>query len=561
MKRLFFLCFCFLLVFSLSVSVVAVSQATHITGNVQIGEDGSCQISLLVTLHLEETATELTFPLPAGAQDVLLDGSYVTTRRADDRLLVQLPSRTAGDWQMTITYRLQDVVSREKGEAQVNLALLSGFAYPIENLEFSVTLPGQITSTPSFLSGYHQEDIGEVIVTDISGNTLHGKVLSPLKDHETLLLKLPVDPDQFPLVSDLEPLIDLWDGLVLTLVLLSILYYLLTFKPQLQKLEPSFCPPDGISAGEVGLCLTGTGLDLTLMVLSWAQLGYLQIEWRDKRHVILHKKMDMDNERSPWEIRAFSALFGNRSMVDGCGVHYARLYRKTALQAPLSRQLRKPSSGRPMVLRLLSCAAGLFSGVKLGLAMTEHPAGQVLLAILCCILCGLFSYFIQAGGKCLPLRGKMPLVLGILCGAVWIGLGVLTGSLAIALPMVIFQLLCGIAIAFGGQRSELGMRSLAQIQGLRQYMVRANTFELQQRLRANSYYFHELALYALALGVDKRFARRFGKVSMPDPGFLISRSAHPVTASQWAALLRQVADALNARQRTLPYRQLTQSKE
>ena len=557
MKRAFFLCICLLLVLSMGVSVMATTQADQIRQETQVAEDGSCVITLDIRLYLEETVTDLTFPLPADAENVLLDGSYVTTRVVGERLLVQLPNRTAGDYRFRITYGLRNVVSRESGQAQVRLDLLSGFAYPIQDLEFSVTLPGEIQHEPLFSSGYHQEDISDTIATDISGNSLHGKVLSPLKDHETLVLTLPVDPALFPLVSNLEPLIDFWDGLVLGLALLSILYYCMTLKPQFHRVESSFCPPEGITAGEVGVCLTGTGLNLTLMVLTWAQLGYLHIEMKDKRHVILHKKMDMDNERSPWEVRTFQALFGNRQSIDGCGVHYARLYRKAGLQAPLTRQLFKPSSGKPMIFLLLTCAAGAFSGVKLGLSLTEHPAGQVLLTILVCLICLAFSYFIQAGGKCLPLRGKMPLVLGISCGIAWIALGAVTGQLAIALPMVIFQLLCGVAIAFGGRRSELGIQILAQIRGLRQYMVRANAFELQQRLQANSNYFHELAPYALALGVDKRFARRFGKAQMADPGFLTVKGAQPVTAAQWATLLRQVNDALNARQRKLPYEQIT----
>ena len=88
-------------------------------------------------------------------------------------------------------------------------------------------------------------------------------------------------------------------------------------------------------------------------------------------------------------------------------------------------------------------------------------------------------------------------------------------------------------------------------------MCRASTFELQQRLQANGNYFYSLAPYALALGVDKRFARRFGKVPLPDCGFLILPGKQPTTTAQWAALLRQITDDLNARQKRLPYDHLT----
>ena len=156
-----------------------------------------------------------------------------------------------------------------------------------------------------------------------------------------------------------------------------------------------------------------------------------------------------------------------------------------------------------------------------------------------------------------PLRDKTPLWVAGICSILWIVLGILSGQVAIALPNVLFQLISGLAIAFGGRRSERGKRCVSNIRGLRHHMVRANTFELQTRLEANPFYFYELAPYALALGVDKRFARRFGKTKLVEAGFLHSTDHRAETASQWAALLRQTADLLNARQKRLPYERLT----
>lgn len=557
MKRAISIFFCLLLSLSLCVSAVAASEATNLRAEAAIGEDGSCAVTLNIQLHLDEIATDLTYPLPAGAKDVLLGGNYVTTHVTESQVLVQLPNLTAGDYSFTLSYRLEDVLQREDGTAQLQLPLLSGFSYPIQSMDFTVRLPGEISGTPAFSSGYHQEHIADTISFTISGNTLSGSVGAQLKDHETLLLTMAVDPEQFPLVTDLEPLLDTWDAVVLVLCLLAIAYYSLTLMPQIHGHSRCFSPPDGITAGEVGTCMTGTGVDLTMMVLTWAQLGYLQLEVVSKRRVILHKKMDMGNERNQTEMRAFQALFARRSTVDGSGVHYAKLYRKLALQTPLTKELFKPNSGKPMIFRCLSCAAGGFSAINMGLAITEHTVGRVLLTILVWVICCVFSYLIQSAGKCLPLRNKMPMLWGSVCAAGWIVLGCLTGQLGAAIPMVIFQVVCGLAIAFGGRRSELGKRSLAQIRGLRHYMVHSDTFELQQRLAANSNYFFELAPYALALGVDRRFARRFGKAKMPECGFVLTRQSAPITAAQWATLLRQITDALNTRQRKLPYERIT----
>lgn len=542
-----------LLIFMLPVSVMAATEATNIQSATTVGQNGGCTVTVTVRLHLDTAESGLSFPLPPEAEDVLLNNLPATVTYTASQALVALPELNAGDYSITLSYRLEDVVHQQNGQTLVSIPLLSGFSRPIKAMEFTVTMPGEITFQPSFSSGYHQQDIASAISCTVSGNTISASLIQPLKDHETLVLTLPADEDMFPFVITMEPLIDGWDGSVLLCGFFAVVYYALTLMPSIWRRGRCFGVPDGISAGEVGTCLTGAGVDLALMVITWAQLGYVELEPRSKQQVILRKRMDMGNERSPLELDAFRTLFGKRNVVDSSGLRYARLSRKLSLQAPMTRHYFKPNSGRPGIFRFLSGAAGILSGVKLGMAFAQHTDYQVLAAVLTCLVCGIFSYLIQSGGKCLPLRNKMPLLVALLCALLWICLGSLAGQLSLVAPVVIFELVAGIAIAFGGRRSELGKHSLSQIWGLRHYMVSANTFDLQQRLQANPDYFYALAPYALALGVDKRFARRFGKTPLPDHSFLHTPSMRNVTAVQWAARLRLTVDALHASQKRLPH--------
>jgi hypothetical protein len=191
-------------------------------------------------------------------------------------------------------------------------------------------------------------------------------------------------------------------------ILVALLYWLVFLRGRPSFRGTSAEAPEGFGAGEVGTLLSMRGGDLTMMVLSWAQLGYVYLQLDRRDRVTVCRRMDMGNERSGFEGRVFQSLFNRRSAVDGTGLHYAKLYRKVARQSPLLPQLFKKKSGNPLVFRVLVCAAGVLSGVKLGLALSAHPVLQVLLAILVCLLCGVFSYFIQSGGKCLPLRDKTP---------------------------------------------------------------------------------------------------------------------------------------------------------
>jgi hypothetical protein len=243
-------------------------------------------------------------------------------------------------------------------------------------------------------------------------------------------------------------------------------------------------------------------------------------------------------------------------MVDADSYHYAKLCRKLATKSPLRGQLYDKKSGNPQIFRGMCVIIGIVAGLQMGLGFDVSAGAKTLLSMLFALLCGAFSYFIQSGGKCLPLREKTPLWTAIGCGVAWIALALLTNAAHQVVPMVLFQFMAGIAAAYGGKRSDVGLRYLGQIRGLRRHMTVTGSFDLQQLLQQNPNYFYELAPYALALGVDRGFARRFGKLYLPEDSYLLCGAAREMTAAQFAARLRKAADVLNQRQKRLPYEQL-----
>lgn len=555
MRRICFLFSLLLFLSVLALPIAAATGATRLQSQATVSTDGSCQISLTLGLHLDNTVSDLYFPIPLDAENILLNGSRASTKIYDGAIQVKIPISAAGDYTVTLQYKLPALLHMDEDKLMLTLPVLSRFPYPIASMELVLALPGNVTARPEFVSGYHQEDTDRLISHAISGNMITCTAQDILKDHETLTMTLEVDPAVFPDAMVDNALFSTWDGAALCLVVLSVLYYLLTLLPRIPKRTRCYSAPDGISAGEVGTCLTGQGTDLTMMVMTWAQAGYILMEMDLKGRVLLHKRMEMGNERSQFEINCFHSLFSKRQTVDGTGYHYAQLCRKLQGKSPLLRQLFLPRSGNPKIFRLLCCAAAGCSGVSLAIFVADNAVWQVLLGLLLGAACFGISFLIQSGGKSLPLRDKTPLWISLVCGAAWLTAGILAGSALVA-PMVVFQFLAGFAAAFGGRRSELGARSVSQLLGLKRHMQRCETFELQRLLQVNPNYFYELAPYALALGVDKQFAKRFGKTALPDCSFLITPLHNDMTPVKWMARLRQAADTLNARQKRLPYEKL-----
>ncbi len=534
------------LLLCLTVPVFAAGSA-QIDLGATLATDGSAHVELRITLSAPQPG--LTYPLPSGAEAVLVNGAPAQTALRDGLLRVSLPE---GATQFSLSYNLPEVYVNRQEDFFLELPLLSGFPCSLDAFSFCITLPGDIGFEPQFESAYHQSGVQDKLSYTVAGPSLSGDLVGNFKDHEILKVTLQADPALFPHRADGGPLFDVWEIAVMAATAAAIAYYLLFLLPVIPRKVRCCTPPEGISAGEVGTCLTGCGADLSLMVITWAQLGYIQIAL-DGRKVLLRKQMDMGNERSTFEVQTFYSLFKGRSTVSGSSYHYAALCRKTAGRSPTLNQLFKRRSGSPRIFRILAIVAGALSGIRLGLAAGEHTQVQTVLAISFCVLCGAFSYFIQSGGKCLPLRDKSPFYIAFTCTGLWLALSFLVEELALALPMVLFQFISGLAAAYSGRRSERGKRCFAELMSLRHYMTTAPALELQRMLQTNPNYFYELAPYALAMGVDRHFAKRFGKAELPDCSFLDVGSSREMTAQEVAGHLRRAADILQAAQKRLPY--------
>ena len=560
MKKVFTCILILLCVALLAVPAWATPGADSVRTDVVVDADGGCLITMRFQLRLEQEE-KLEIPLPLEASDVRLNGKYRTPTQQGSRMVLTLPKMGAGVHTVEISYRLDSVVTEKSGALVLDVPLLTGFAYPVDQFSFSISFPSEVTQNPGFTSGYYGESILSSMNFTLQGNIIYGNCQEKLKDHETLNLTYRGDRTMFSRYVSEQPLLGFWEAVMAFLMAGAAIYYLVALLPIIPRKIRSFSPPEGLTAGDLGTCLTGCGMDLTMMVFSWAQMGYLNIEMDRHGHVYLCKRMEMGSERPNMEIRCFDLLFRQSNRVDGMGLHYAMLCRKMATKSHLLRQIYRSRSGNPRIVRVLSVAAGACSGVLLSRGIYTAGAGTVFLALGLVIACGALSWGIQSGSKCLPLGNKLPIWMGCGCGVLWMVLGWLLNNSMLAAFMVTYELCAGLFAAVGGRRSEEGQHYVAQIRGLRSHLTRVSVFDMQQCLERNPAYFFDLMPYALALGVEKPFARRFGKVQIAECSYLTAPVRGEPTPAQWASILRQVADRLNRRQRRLRYEQLFQQAE
>ena len=569
MRRTRFLRCLLILVFCLCMMTTAVSAATSATdmnSMITVSADGRCTVNTTVRLHFTEPANRMTFPLPKNAQNVTVGGSSVRTYTSavdPEVILADLTGLNGitGDYQLTFSYTLPDVIRTEQsenngillneGKLVMEIPLLSGFDYPVDKMSFSVTMPSEITTKPTFTSTYMQSSIESRITTIVGGQLLNGSTTQGMQDREKVSLVMDVSEDMFPGKLLLERVGNPEILPMSVFAGLALLYWIIFMRTWPVFRHQRTIPIEGLTAGALGCRLTAAGVDLTMMVFTWAQLGYLRIMVDKKGRVFLERRMDMGNERGETENRVFRSLFSRGDVVDATGARYAKLCRSVEETVSGIREMYTKRAGNVKIFRILGCMISVFCGICFAMNLAKTQLPQVLLSILFVIIGVVTAWGMQSAMYKIHVRGKIPVYIGSVCGLLWILLGVLVGQWIMGLVVVAGQFLIGLLAAYGGRRSELGMLHAGEVLGIRHFLRKLDDKQLKRLLDNNPDYFFDMLPYAIALGVDGKFAKAFGKMPMADCHYLLVTRNEKRTAAEWAYMVRKIADQMDKRQRKL----------
>ena len=541
---LFFVAIVLLCAMTLGVSA---DQIDHSGFYATVLEDGSCQVSMTITLSMEKMDTSMRFPIPADASDVQLNGFGVGTYYSGTVQYVNLssvlgPEDTTATF--TLSYRAGQVVD---GTGKLTLPLLSGFQLPINSFDFTVSFPGNVSNQPSFTSAYYQSSIESKMHWTVMGSTVTGRTTDLLNGYETLEMSLKLDSSLFShrQTAFIDSEVD--DRLMEACLLLALLYWVIFMRLGLPRFRRCSQPPQGYTAGHMRPILTLQGPDLSLMVLSWAQMGYVLLERKSSSKILIHRQMDMGNERSAYEQQIFSLLFKKKDVVDTGSLAYAVLCGKVEKQISVSRVLTHKRSGNPLIFRILSLLVNVLAGVNAGLALGSSASWQIIFLILFGILGLALGNMIQNSAQGIFLYKPGTITKGLLAAVIWVIPFFLCGKRGLGLGTAFYQFIAGILATYGGRRSADGADALSQGLGLLLSFLVPEKASFSIAKKVDPEYFHTMAPYALSFGADGLFAYRFGKERIPECPYLVGVPEADRTASQWSRILRSTLRSMNAR--------------
>ena len=167
------------------------------------------------------------------------------------------------------------------------------------------------------------------------------------------------------------------------------------------------------------------------------------------------------------------------------------------------------------------------------------------MSIILSVIGAVSAWLIQDVAYRTHLRGKVPVYIGMVAFLLWIVLGLLCGQVWIPLCCCLGQWVIGYFAAYGGRRSDLGRHDAGQVLGLRRYVKRLPKEDLGRFLKNDPDYYFNYAPYALALGVINPYSRAFAKRKLESCPYLIIPDSGNHTAEEWGHILADTADLMD----------------
>lgn len=543
LKRVFLVVLCVLL---LATSVLAAEPNTaQVSAN--INSDGTCQISLQLVLTPDGHTDSLVIPLGDGAKNAMVEGSSVRIRKifGVPSVVLSREGGYMGQQHINLSYTVTGCLQVENNwDLQVPL-LAEGLSYGLDQVSFRITMPGEFHETPDFISGYLGENVDNYLQVQVEGPVITGTVTTPLRDRESLTFRIATTPELFPRSNEAGKIYPLARTLCLVALGLMAAYWFLFLRWKITFLGPEQPqPPEGVNAGEIAGRLLAQSPDLPLMILSWAQAGYLTIHLTQDHTVTLHKRMDMGNEHSDFEGAVFRQLFGHGMLAETGDVRFRALRQEVSASLPRVRGLFRRKGGSVLTVRVLGALGALLGGLAMGDALLPSAQGRIFPILGLGLLCAVLSWFIQNGPSSLFCWNLRPGIFAAVSLAAIIGLGLVSGCGLLGLAVALLEALGGLLTVFGGRRSEAGRQSVLNILGFRSYLINVNLKNINRIMDQRPGYYYDMAPFALALGVDRQFANRFGTIRLPGCTWLVEDVPQGNRAPEWYPVLREVTQIM-----------------
>lgn len=511
-----------------------------------VGKDHTYAVEEKISVNIPDQLQSVEFAIPSGnfrISDIEVENAQYKAKTASEasRIVISDPEKlTKGEHVYTIKYRIQEYLDHDESKDMFFFdVLLPEWKQPI----------GKVVIEASFPDDFPFDDMqcyaGQFGVQDAS-NKIRFKAD---KSAHSVSVKGKLIPENYGITLKAQLPDGYWENALdgswsimaitltmagLTLILL-ILWFIGGRDPRIKR-EKVTRPVEGLTPVELGYIFNSEvrTKDVLNLILQFAQKGYLRIsEYEPKRYRLIREKDPVEEERmyrNAYRILFEDVYKGRALNMDKIGPRIEKI-RAAITDDVASGFTTSESLPFTPVSRVFRAAGAVLLGAGLGLsalfsyyydyrspnyieALLIAVAGAAAALLLCKVVDNRDSSTAEASIYA-EILASMIFALPVIYTVFRIVKN--TGKPYAAIPMTIAACIAEFLIIIMRARGRENARIVSKVRRLRHFISHPTPKDVLENHLADSDYYYDMLLYALAFGAEEAWAISFLTLNVPEP--------------------------------------------
>ncbi len=525
-------------------------EVTNYDMTAVVNKDHSYAVEEKISVNIPDQLQKIEFAIPSGnfrISDIEVENVEYEAKKASEASTIAITDTeklSAGGHVYTMKYTIReyDDLDSSKDMFYFNV-LLPEWKQPIGAVNIEVGFP------EDFPFDDMQCYAGQFGVQDVNNKI----DFRPNSSKHRVRIKGEMIPENFGITLKAQLPEDYWKGEIdgswsisaVTVLmagvslLLLILWFIGGRDPKVKK-QIVTKPIEGLSPVELSYVFNSEVRlrDVLLMILQFAQKGYLSIsEYEPKRYRLIKGKRPVNEEkmyRSAYNILFEDVYKGRPVDMDQIPDRLEKIRSSIAIDVAAGFTASEDSPFTPISHTFRYVGAGILG---LGIALSNFVSyyydyrtpsfiESILVGIAVALAALLLCRVIDERDSSSTSAGVFSEILSSLLLAVPVAyasyrVSVNTKNAIVALPMVLATILAVFLIIIMRARGKNNAELVSKVRRLRNFIYHPTPKELLENHLADSEYFYDMMLYALAFGAEESWAISFLTLEVPEPEWYI----------------------------------------
>ena len=521
-------------------------EVTDYDFTAEVGKDHTYTVEEKISVNIPDQLQSMEFAIPSGnfrISDIEVENALYEAKTASEasKVVISDPKKlTKGAHEYTVRYRIREYRDHDESKDMFYFdVLLPEWKQPIGNVSINVTFPDDFPFDDMHCYA------GQFGVQDANN-----KIAFKAKDSaHTVSVKGQMIPENFGITLKAQLPDGYWekalDGswsitaimLVMSgLLLILLILWLIGGRDPKVKKEIVTKPVEGLTPVELGYIFNSEvrTRDVLNLILQFAQKGYLTIsEYEPKHYRLIRGKAPVNEERM--YRNAFRILFedvykGRTLSMDKIGPRLEKI--RAAINDDVAAGFNtSESSPFTPISRAFRIAGAVLLGLGLGLSAmlsyyydyrSPNYVEALVVAVAGAAAAMVFCKAIDSRDSTSTYAGRYAEILAVMIFAlpvIYTAFRVVmnTGKPYAAIPMIIASGIDGFLIVIMRARGKENAEIVNKVRRLRHFISHPTPKEVLENHLADSDYYYDMLLYALAFGSEEAWAISFLTLDVPEP--------------------------------------------